>query len=79
MTFLKQLWLTLRTNRFFVAVSTIVGTALYAQLQSWVTTGVFNESLGYWKKTVAGAVLVAAASVYHLNLPAPGTNPNPKP
>lgn len=73
----KVLWLTLRNNRIFVAVYMALLTALYAQAQSWLATGVFNESLAYWEKTVVGAVLVVIASDYHLNLPTPGSNPHP--
>lgn len=76
MQFLKQLWLSVRSNRIFVAVYMALGTALYAQVQSWLTGGSFNESPQYWLKTAIGAAVLVLAADYHLTLPAPGTNPN---
>jgi len=66
--FISKLWLKLHNNPWFVAFSTALGTTLYAQAQSFVSTGVFNESRHYWIATVIGAAMVATASVYHLNL-----------
>jgi hypothetical protein len=73
--FLKQLWISIRSSTIFVAVSTALGTAAYAQVQSWLTTGVFNESPQYWIKTAVGAAAVATAAIYHLNLTPPGAPP----
>lgn len=72
---LKAETLIIRRNPFFVAVSAALGTAVYAQAQAWVTTGQLNTTPDYWEKIAVGAVVAAAASIYHLNLPAPGSNP----
>ena len=65
---LRATWARVQNSKLFVAFSTSMGTAIYAQVQSYLTTGIFNESPQYWEKTALGAALVAAASVYHLSL-----------
>ena len=66
--FLKNLWATVKANPIVVGVYTAMGTAIYAQLQSYVTTGTFNESPAYWEKTFAAAVLATVANLYHLSV-----------
>lgn len=58
----------LQKNPWFVAFYTALGTTIWAQVQSYLTTGVFNESGQYWLKTVVAAAAVATAAVYHLSI-----------
>ena len=81
---IKQWFARVRNSPWFVVFTTTVATALGAQAQAWASTGVFNESLSYWEKTLVAAALFATASVYHLNLtpqnpdgPAPGPGATP--
>jgi len=75
---MKELWLKLRNNRWFVAFYTSLGTVVFAQASAYYSGGAFSTSSQFWIKTLVGAALVATASVYHVNLPAPGAPSAPK-
>lgn len=76
MNFFKQLWLSIRSNPYFVtAYSAALGAILNALYQEvaaggvdWSVKGL--ESLG---STAFGAIIIA---LYHLYVPAPGATPN---
>lgn len=73
MNFIKQLWLTLRSNPWFVAAySAVVGAVadvLYDELQ----TGKVDLSAAGLHKLATLAGLAALTAVLHLYRPAPGS------
>jgi hypothetical protein len=76
-TFLKQLWLSVRSNPVFVAVWTAFAGAFVSELTSAIQAGAFDWTLPALEKMAATAGTVAMLALLHLYTPAPGTNPKP--
>lgn len=74
---LKQLWLSVRSNPYFVAGWTGFTGAIASQLYIMQGEGHWDFSRSAITKMLIAAAGVAATSVFHLLMPAPGTNPTP--
>jgi hypothetical protein len=73
MTFLKQLWLTLRSNPYFVAAYSAAGGAVADLLYDELQTGQMDLSRTGLHKLLVTAAGAALLSVMHLYRPAPPT------
>ena len=71
MTFLKQLWLTLRSNPYFVAVYSAAAGAVVSALQDEYIAGHIDFSRAGISKLISFAVTAGIAALVHLYRPAP--------
>ncbi len=76
MNFLKQLWLSVRSNPFFVSVYTVFMGALATQIQSEYASGHLDWSMAGWERMASAAGLLTVWTLAHLYAPAPGATPN---
>ena len=77
MSFLSQLWATLRSNPVFVTAYSAAAGAAVSALQDEMASGHIDWTRGGLNKLAGYAVTAAVAAVMHLYAPAPGTNPKP--
>ena len=76
MNFLKQLWLSLRSNPYFVtAYSAALGAVLNALYQE-VSAGSVNLSAKGLESLASTALGAAIIALWHLYTPKPGSTPN---
>ena len=71
MTFLKQLWLTLRSNPYFVGASSAFVGALMDTVYDELQTGHVDLSRAGLHKLLAIAGTAVFLSLYHLYMPRP--------
>jgi hypothetical protein len=74
---MKSLWLRLRNDTRFVTAYSVFDGFFLAQLQAWWANGHTDWSLIGWGKMAGTAAVLTVFALYHLKMPAPGTNPNP--
>jgi hypothetical protein len=77
MSTLKQLWLSLRSNVYFVAFYSTASGAAISMLQDEMASGKIDWSRAGLNKLCGCAVIAGAYAVIHLYRPAPGANPKP--
>ncbi len=76
MNFLKQIWLSVRSNPYFVvAYSAALGAVLNALYQETQASQI-NWTLQGWESLGSTALGAAIFAVWHLYTPAPGATPN---
>lgn len=78
MQFLKQLWLSIRSNPVFVFLWTGFVGALVSQLETSVQSGIVTWDAAAWKRMIVYAGVTSFIGVVHLYTPQPGSNPNQK-
>lgn len=78
MTLLKQLWLTIRGNPFFVSAWTLFAGALGEQFLRVANTGSFDWSRKGIEEMVSAAATTTIIALIHLYTPTQGQNPNRK-
>ena len=78
MDFLKKLWLSVRSNVYFVAFYSASAGALVSMAQDELASGKIDWTRGGINKLMGYAFSMGVAAVVHLYTPQPGTNPNPK-
>lgn len=77
MNFLKQLWITVRSNPYFVAgYSAFIGAAV-SVLQDEMASGKIDWTRSGLNKLFGYAITATIFAVVHLYRPQPGSNPNP--
>lgn len=76
MQFLKQLWLSIRSNPIVVAAYSAAAGAVISYFSGALQTGQFNFGAINWERLGTLAGTAALAAVVHLYTPPPGTNPN---
>jgi len=74
--FAKQVWLSLRSNPFFVAASSAAVGTIVSAVQDELASGKIDWSRGGVNKLVGYALTAAIAAAVHLYRPAPGSTPN---
>ena len=72
---LKQLWLSVRSNTYFVCFEGGASGAVVNYAYDALTAGQVDLTLAGFKKLAAFALLGGITAVRLLNRPAPGTNP----
>lgn len=76
MNFLRQLWLSVRSNPIFVSAYSIFFGALATQIQSAHASGHLDWSVAGWEHMASVSALITAWTLAHLYAPAPGATPN---
>ena len=76
MQFIKQLWLSLRSNPFFVTAWTLFVGALGEQFLRLANSGSFDFTAKGIEEMVTAAAMTTGIALVHLYIPAQGTNPN---
>jgi hypothetical protein len=75
MNFLKQVWLSIRSNPVFVTAYSAAAGAAVSMLQDELASGKIDWTRAGLDKLTGYALTAASAAVVHLYTPAPGTNP----
>ncbi len=76
MNFIKQLWLSVRSNPIFVVGSSAAVGALVSAVQDELASGHIDWTRAGINKLTGLALTAAVAAIVHLYRPAPGANPN---
>jgi hypothetical protein len=76
MNFLKQVWLSVRSNPAVVAGYSAAAGAAVSYLQGALSRGDFSFQSIDWNQLATLAGTAALAAVVHLYTPPPGSNPN---
>lgn len=71
MDFLKQLWHTVKSNPFFVAVSTAICSVVLDFLTDYITKGALDTSPAGMKKLLTVMGIAVATAIVHLYRPTP--------
>ncbi len=72
---LKQIWLSIRSNPFFVTAWTFFVGALGEQFLRMANSGHFDWTAKGLEEMVTAAATTTAIALVHLYTPAQGTNP----
>lgn len=75
MNFIKQLWLSVRSNPVFVAVSSAAVGAVVSGIQDEMASGKIDWTRAGINKLTGYAVTAAIAALVHLYRPQPGQPP----
>jgi len=75
MSFLKQLWLSVRSNPYVVAAYSAAFGAVVSYFSGALQTGQFSFGAINWERLGTLAGTAALAAVVHLYKPTPGSNP----
>lgn len=75
---LVSLWRSVRSNPYFVAISSAVVGALVSAIQDEMASGHIDWTRGGLNKLTGYAVTAALAAIIHLYRTPPGVNPNLK-